>query len=361
MNGIGITYNNVHSGRFNTKTILDHSIEGDLFVPSIDVVSSENTYAHGGNYHRTRYSTKTKKLSLFFEGLEQEKLYQMINWISKTGKSELIFDDIPFLTLDVVLSKEPDIKIYWQGGKVGGTIDLTFSLYSPFKRINVSTLDDVAPEYQSLAKQMTRLIPKDANDKIILESGNSSDGFNLFAHNSGTTYLPINISCSFAQDIKISNTGTGEVLLGIGKQGSSGEWVNTAGINFDGRSERTYFVSPGGAITYGFDSHGGDYIGLSGHSFEKNQYIMESEIKNGAFPLLDDNKINPLDASLWMIYINEAWHALSSSNIGSGEIVNLGAIASDGIYNIILTKIDRLVTYDNILEAKIEIGNGTLL
>lgn len=345
MIGVGITYNNTHSSTFNVRTILDHSIEGDLFVPSIDVITSENTYANGGNYHRTRYSTKTKKLSLFFENLEKSKLYKMISWISKTGISELIFDDIPFVTLDVFLSKEPDIKIYKSRDKVSGTIDLTLSIVEPFKRLNVKYLDDIASEYQELAKQMTRLISRNAYDRLGREKHSAPpNGSVVFYHNSGTAPMPLNIIINYIPEVEVKNDSNGNFLRALAAKNKNGENIRTSDINFDKRSERTYFVGAGNNITYAFEQHEGDYIELSPQSIQ-DHFVGRVMVENNSFLDPTDGGINAYNFTDWKVFINgtSTWANISSYDANTKKIKIAGNTVSNAMRDITLTKMDRII------------------
>ena len=106
---IGFSFNGKHSSEFNIVRVSDGSRFKKDLLPTfqdktVAVPGGDGSYLFG-----TNYTQKTRTINFAYDGLTEEKMFEMRRWLAANQAGELILDEWPYKAWDVKVSAPPNL------------------------------------------------------------------------------------------------------------------------------------------------------------------------------------------------------------------------------------------------------------
>ena len=106
---VGFSFNGKHSSEFNIVRVSDGSRFKKDLLPTfqdktVAVPGGDGSYLFG-----TNYTQKTRTINFAYDGLTEEKLFEMRRWLAANQVGELVLDEWPYKAWDMKVSAPPNL------------------------------------------------------------------------------------------------------------------------------------------------------------------------------------------------------------------------------------------------------------
>lgn len=150
----GFTYNGIHSSQFNVEYV--PNAEARWWAGAdYEIYSKKVSWKNGGYIYGSAANIRKIKMDCYFEEISIAMREKIRKWLGRTTKGKLIFDELPFVYYNVVVSEVVPGKLYLDTGETySGTFSVTFMAADPFgyltRKSSEGNENDHAEDYCNL-------------------------------------------------------------------------------------------------------------------------------------------------------------------------------------------------------------------
>lgn len=106
---IGFSFNGKHSSDFNIVRVSDGSRFKKDLLPTFQDKTVAVPGGDGSYFFGTNYTQKVRTISFAYDGLTEEKMFEMRRWLAANQVGELILDEWPYKAWDMKVSAPPSL------------------------------------------------------------------------------------------------------------------------------------------------------------------------------------------------------------------------------------------------------------